>query len=75
MPTPGIGQLENGAGIFTQGGLWARMGRSGLQIKDWPTPFDYRPMTDKPSFSFAANPFRLTVPAGKVIADRKRISG
>ena len=69
MPTPGFGQLENGAWIFTQGGLWARMGRSGLQIKDWSTRFGYRPVTGKPSFGFRAKPFRLTVPAGKVIAD------
>jgi hypothetical protein len=69
MPTPGIGQLENGAWVFTRGDFWVRMGRSGLQIKEWPARFGYRPITDKPSFSFGAKPFRLTVPAGKVITD------
>lgn len=67
MPTPGIGQLENGAWVFTIGGLWARVGRAGMQIEDWATRFDYRPKDDKPTFSFGAKPFRLYVPAAKVI--------
>lgn len=67
MPMPGLGQLENGAWVLTVGQLWARLGGAGLHIEEWPTRFDYRPIGDKPTFSFAAKPFRMHVPAAKVI--------
>lgn len=67
VPTPGIGQIDNRAWVFTVGSLWGRLGGAGMQIDDWSARFGYRPH-HRPAFSVAAKPFRLHIPAAKVIS-------
>jgi hypothetical protein len=66
MPTLGMAQTENGNWLYTVGHLWARLGRAGISIEEWSPRFGYRP-NEKPAFSFAASPFRLHLPAPKLI--------
>lgn len=64
-PAPGLGQLD-GAWAYTVANLWVRLGPSDLHIEEWSPRFTYRPNT-KPFFSFAAKPFRIIVPAPKLL--------
>jgi hypothetical protein len=66
MPMPGVGQLENNQFVFTVGQLWARLGKGHMHIDEWPTRFGYH-LGSTPTFSMAAKPFQMTVPAGKVL--------
>ena len=66
-PMPGIGQLDENQWVLTLGTMWARFSGAGLHIQAWSERFGYRP-ANEPVFGFAAKPFRMRVPAGKVIA-------
>ena len=66
IPMPGVGQLENNQWVFTIGQLWGRFGRADMHIEEWPTRFGYKP-GDQPAFGFAAKPFRMQVPAAKML--------
>lgn len=67
IPMPGVGQLENNQWVFTIGQLWGRFGRAGMHIEEWaPARFGYHP-SHQPAFGFAAKPFRMQVPAAKIL--------
>jgi len=65
-PTPTIGQLENGNWLSGVGGLSMRLGRADMQIEEWGPRFGYHP-ENKASLSFGGKPFRVHLPAAKVI--------
>jgi hypothetical protein len=67
MPSPAIGQLESGAWVYAVGGLWALFGGANMQVEEWSTRFGYQ-LGNKPALSFGAKPFRLHLPAAKVIS-------
>lgn len=69
MPTPGIGQLENNQWAYTVGQLWVRPDRKDMQVEEWSTRFGYR-LAPKPAFSIGAKPFRMRVPAAKVLKNK-----
>lgn len=66
IPMPGVGQLENHQWVFTVGQLWGRFGAANMQIQEWPTRFGYRP-EKQPTFGFGVKPFRMQVPAAKIL--------
>lgn len=68
IPMPGVGQLEDGRRVFTVGQLWGRFGSANMHIESWPDRFGYRP-NHEPVFGFAAKPFRMEVPAAKILPD------
>jgi hypothetical protein len=55
MPAPGFGHLDQSL-LYFAGNFWAHLGRSGMQIVEWPTRFPAL-QNDKPTLSFGARPF------------------
>ncbi len=68
IPSPGFGHLP-GNWTFTLASVWAHLGRSGLRIDEWSTRLPYQLVKRTPTLSFAAIPFRMTVPAPRLLAD------
>lgn len=68
-PTPGIGQLQDNNWVFTLGSLWGRFAGAGMHIQTWSERFGYHP-ANEPTFGFAAKPFRMRVPAGRVVTKK-----
>ncbi len=66
MPTPGIGQLENNQWAYTVGQLWVRLDGKAMQIEGWSTRFGYQ-LDRKPTLSMGAKPFRMHIPAAKIL--------
>lgn len=65
IPTPFFGDID-GERCFALGKLWGRPGRSGLQVREWPERFGYRPQA-RPRISLASQPFRMTVAVAKML--------
>jgi hypothetical protein len=65
MPVPGIGCLD-GQWVLTVGRVKARLGKAGMRLHEWSPRFPYR-LEEKPAFSFATRPFRMTVPPPKLL--------
>jgi Acetoacetate decarboxylase (ADC) len=73
-PAPGLGRLPGEwTYIFAQ--VWAHPGRSSLRIDEWSPRFPYQITKGRPTITFAAKPFRMTVPRPQIIGERIREPG
>ncbi len=67
MPASGLGRVDE-RWAYTLMRMSARVCRADLRVSEWSDRFPYRPAAT-PLVSFAANPFQLTVPPPRVLAD------
>ena len=66
MPAPGFGRLDE-RWTYYVGSLWARLGKAGMQILEWPARFAVL-QNNKPTLSFGAKPFvEMQVPSPKIL--------
>jgi hypothetical protein len=65
LPSPGFGWL-NDSWVYYIGSLWARPGKTNMQITQWPER--YAPLQSSvPLASFGGKPFEMSVPPPKVL--------
>lgn len=67
IPTPFLGDID-GVRCFAIGQLWGRPGRAGLEVREWPDRFGYRPQA-RSHVGFASKPFRMSVTAAKMLPE------
>ncbi len=68
-PSPGLVYFD-GRHTFCLATLRGRFGKGGVRVDEWSERFSYRP-GHKPLLSFGARPFRMTVPAPKILRDER----
>lgn len=67
LPIPGFGHLDQGWTYYI-GSLWAHLGKTGMQVTEWPASRFGNLQSKTPMLGIAAKPFtELQVPVPKVL--------
>jgi hypothetical protein len=65
-PAPSIGRVP-GYWAYAVARVWVHIGRSGIRVDSWSPRLPYQFRKHTPVFSFAGKPFRMTIPAPRLI--------